>query len=95
MAVIRIFPTQDTYIDSNVSVANNNYGISEILQLEQDTIFNSKAYETTSSSYETIVQSRILMQFDINKISCQISGGVVQNPRFFLNLKTTINSLKI
>jgi len=95
MAVIRLFPTQDTYITNNTLLLNNNFGIDEVLLLQKSSIFNPRQYRLSQTqSFQEEVDSRILIQFDLNKVSSQVSGGVIQNPKCFLNLKT-LNAVEL
>ena len=77
--IVRIYPTQDTYITNESDLLTNNFGIDEILELSK---------KSKTPLYQGEIYSKILMQFDLSNISTQISGGYIQNPKFCLNLKT-------
>jgi len=73
--IYSIFPQHDTFIEEYSSTRNS--GIDAVLEVTKDIIDDSQ--------YNT----RMLVKFDLAEVSSSIVSGVIDNPRFFLNMRIT------
>jgi len=73
-----LYPLKDTTLYSDNPFQNS--GKDEILEIIK--MFNSASLQENVST----INSRIILQFDLNFISQSISRGEINNPKFYLNM---------
>ena len=64
------------------ATGSQNTGMDEILEVRKD----------ISPTGNTINVSRILIEFDLTRITRDINRGIIKKPKYFLNLSKNINN---